>query len=281
MNYRHAFHAGNFADVHKHSVLASILVHLRRKAAAFRIVDTHAGAGCYDLFGPEASRSGEWHDGIEQLWRACRDKTTQTWLAPYLEAVEALNPDGKLRTYPGSPLIAAHLLRSQDRLVACEAEPEAAAALAQVLRGDTRAKALKIDGWMALAAYVPPKERRGLVIIDPPFEDAADFDRLSGALAGAYGKWPTGIYMLWYPIKERAAPDALARRLKKLAIPNMLRSELTLRAPRPQAPLAGSGLILVNPPFRADGDLRTVEPALGEALSREATARTDWLVPPR
>ena len=130
-------------------------------------------------------------------------------LAPYLDAVAALNPDGKLRAYPGSPLIAQSLLRPQDRLIACELEPRAAASLAAALRGDARAKALAIDGWTALGAYVPPKERRGLVLVDPPFEDAADFMRLSGALAAAHRKWPTGIYMLWYPIKERAAPDAL------------------------------------------------------------------------
>lgn len=281
MNYRHAFHAGNFADVHKHSVLARILVHLRLKPAAFRVIDTHAGAGRYDLFGPEATRSGEWHDGIERLWPARRDGTVRALLAPYLEAVEALNPGGELRAYPGSPLIAAHLLRRQDRLVACEAEPTAAAHLAQTLRGEGRAKALTIDGWMALGAYVPPKERRGLVIIDPPFEEADDFARLPNALATAHGKWPTGVYMLWYPIKERAAPDALARRLKKLAVPNILRSELMLGAPRPQAGLVGSGLVVVNPPFTLERDLRTMLPPVGKALSRAAAVRTDWLAQQR
>src|SRR5208282_2317647 len=212
MNYRHAFHAGNFADVHKHSVLARILVHLRRKPAAFRVIDTHAGAGRYDLSGPEPSRSGEWHQGIERVWEARRRDRLPALLTPYLDAVAALNPDGKLRVYPGSPLIAETLLRPQDRLIACELEPQSAASLAAALRGDARAKVLAIDGWTALGAYVPPKERRGLVLIDPPFEDATDFTRLSGALAAAHRKWPTGIYMLWYPIKERGAPDALARR---------------------------------------------------------------------
>jgi 23S rRNA (adenine2030-N6)-methyltransferase len=278
MNYRHAFHAGNFADVHKHSVLARILVHLRRKPAAFRVIDTHAGAGRYDLLASEPSRSGEWHDGIERVWEAQRQQHgPDALLAPYLAAVVALNPDGRLRIYPGSPLIVKYLLRPQDRLIACELEPRSAAALAAALRGDARAKAAAIDGWTALGAYVPPKERRGLVLIDPPFEDAADFMRLSSALAAAYRKWPTGIYLMWYPIKDRAAPDALARRLQKLALPNVLRCELTLGPPRAEAGLVGSGLIAVNPPFTLEPDLRIFMPALRAALSPRAASRIDWL----
>jgi len=281
MNYRHAFHAGNFADVHKHSILARILVHLRLKPSAFRVIETHAGAGRYDLFGPEPSRSGEWRDGIERIWRARPDTTSRALLAPYLETVAALNPDGRLRLYPGSPLIAANLLRSQDRLLACEVEPHAAALLARALGGNARAKALTIDGWMALGAYLPPKERRGLVFIDPPFEDAADFTRLSSAVAAAHDKWPGGTYMLWYPIKERDAPEVLARRLKKLAVPNILRSELMLGPPRAKAGLVGSGLIVVNPPFTLQRDLRIFLPALSKALSPRASTRTDWLAPER
>jgi len=282
MNYRHAFHAGNFADVHKHSVLVRILVHLRRKPAAFRVIDTHAGAGRYDLLAPEPSRSGEWHDGIERVWEARRQQHgPDALLAPYLAAVVALNPDGRLRIYPGSPLIVKYLLRPQDRLIACEIEPRSAAALAAALRGDARAKAVAIDGWTALGAYVPPKERRGLVLIDPPFEDAADFLHLSSALAAAYRKWPTGIYLMWYPIKDRAAPDALARRLQKLALPNVLRCELTLGPPRAEAGLVGSGLIVVNPPFTLEPDLRIFMPALRAALSPRAASRIDWLAQQR
>jgi 23S rRNA (adenine2030-N6)-methyltransferase len=277
MNYRHAFHAGNFADVHKHAVLVRILTYLRGKAAAFRVIDIHAGAGRYDLFGSEASRGGEWRDGIERVWRGRRQGAPEALLAPYLDAVAAINSGGELRTYPGSPLIAASLLRSQDRLVACELEPRSAASLASALRGDRRAKVLTIDGWTALRAYVPPKERRGLVLIDPPFEDAADFARLSRGFSAAYRKWPSGIYLLWYPIKQRHAPDALARRLQKLAVPNILRCELTLGPPRGQAGLLGSGLIVVNPPFTLQPDLLAFMPALCRWLSPEAASRTDWL----
>jgi 23S rRNA (adenine2030-N6)-methyltransferase len=277
MNYRHAFHAGNFADVHKHAVLGRVLAHLRLKPAAFRVIDTHAGAGRYDLSGPQPARSGEWRQGIARVVAASGPDEAGTLLAPYLGVVSALNPGGTLGAYPGSPLIVQNLLRPQDRLVACELEPTAAAALAAALRGDRRAKALTIDGWTALGAYVPPKERRGLVLIDPPFEEAADFGRLSGALAAAYRKWPTGIYMLWYPIKERDAPDALARRLRRLAMPKLLRSELTLSQPHVEGRLLGSGLVVVNPPFTLEAELRRLMPALGAMLSPQSGHRLDWL----
>jgi 23S rRNA (adenine2030-N6)-methyltransferase len=281
MNYRHAFHAGNFADVHKHSILVRVLLHLRHKPAAFRVIDTHAGAGRYDLYGPEAARSGEWHEGIERIWRARDGAAAHDLIRPYLDAVAALNPGGELRAYPGSPLIAESLLRAQDRLIACELEPGSAAALATAFRGDRRAKALTLDGWTAAAAYVPPPERRGLVLVDPPFEQAADFTLLSNILAVAHRKWPTGIYLLWYPIKDRQAPDALARRLRKLSVPNILRSELTLGPPRAEGGLVGSGLVLVNPPFTLEPDLRILMPALCRLLSPRAAALTDWLVSER
>ena len=276
MNYQHAFHAGNFADVHKHAVLARILDYLKRKPAAFRVIDTHAGAGRYDLYGPEPKRSGEWRDGIGKIWRAPLPQAVQALLAPYLDAVAGFNPGATLRVYPGSPLIALHLSRPQDRLLACELEPRAAAALEGVLR-DRRAKMLAIDGWTALGAYVPPKERRGVVLVDPPFEDAADFGRISSALAAAYRKWPTGIFMLWYPIKERVAPDALARRLRKLEMPGVLRCEITLGPPRADAGLVGSGLIVVNPPFKLNADLKVLLPALAEVFAAGAACRIDWL----
>jgi 23S rRNA (adenine2030-N6)-methyltransferase len=277
MNYRHAFHAGNFADVHKHAVLVRILAHLRSKPAAFRVIDTHAGAGRYDLLGPEPSRSGEWQNGIARLWNAQGSIIPDVLLASYLDVVKAFNRGGELRIYPGSPLVTTSLLRSQDRLVACELEPKSAALLAKALQGDRRAKSITIDGWTALGAFVPPKERRGLVLIDPPFEEAGDFDRLSSAFAAAYRKWPTGIYLMWYPIKERGGPDAVARRLKRLGVPDILRCEVLLGSPRADAGLVGSGLIIVNPPFPLQADLRSFMPVLAQLLSPAATARIDWL----
>jgi len=287
VNYQHAFHAGNFADVHKHAVLARVLIHLRNKPSAFRVIDTHAGAARYDLLAPEATRGGEWHDGIAKVW-AARPKSGDdrsgggaALLTPYLDAVASLNPGGSLRTYPGSPLVALALLRPQDRLIACELEPRAAALLQTALRRDRRAKTLTIDGWTALGACVPPKEHRGVVLIDPPFEEAADFTRLSSALVAAHRKWPTGIYMLWYPIKERDAAEALARRLKRTGLAGLLRCEINLAPPAAALGLTGSGVILVNPPYKLDADLGLLLPALGKILSPQATIRTNWLVPAR
>ncbi len=287
MNYQHAFHAGNFADVHKHVVLTRILIYLRQKPAAFRVVDTHAGAGRYDLFGPQAARSGEWRDGIGRLFSLPRSDaagmdSAQALIAPYLDIVAALNSGGSLRLYPGSPLIVKALLRRQDRLIACELEPSAATSLKAALHGDSRAKALTIDGWIALFANIPPKERRGLIMIDPPYEDGVEFARLFDALAQAHRKWPSGLYLLWYPIKAREAPDALARRLRRLSVPKILRCELSIAPPRADGALAGSGLIIVNPPFPLEHELRVILPALGRLLApmaqdRPGTYRLDWL----
>lgn len=280
MNYQHAFHAGNFADVHKHVVLTRILDYLRQKPAAFRVIDIHAGASRYDLFGPQAMRSGEWRDGIGRLFarpRSAARKTDFALLAPYLDIVASLNPGGTLRAYPGSPLIVQALLRRQDRLIACELEPKAAAALKTALAGDARAKALAIDGWIALFANIPPKERRGLVLIDPPYEESGDFDRLSDALAQAHRKWPSGLYVLWYPIKAREAPDALARRLRRLNVPKILRCELSVAPPRADAALTGSGLIIVNPPFPLERELQMLLPALAGSLAATGGYRLDWL----
>jgi len=282
MNYQHAFHAGNFADVHKHIVLTRVLDYLRQKPAAFRVVDTHAGAGRYDLFGPQAARSGEWRDGIARPFAMPRSgaagtDAAQALIAPYLDIVAALNPGGPLRLYPGSPLIVKALLRRQDRLIACELEPSAAASLEAVLRGDARAKALAMDGWMALFANIPPKERRGLVVIDPPYEESMDFARLSQTVAQAHRKWANGVYLLWYPIKTRAAPDALARRLRRLAVPKILRCELTITPPRADGALAGSGLIIVNPPFPLQRELQVVLPVLTRLLAPMGAYRLDWL----
>jgi 23S rRNA (adenine2030-N6)-methyltransferase len=275
MNYRHAFHAGGPADVVKHAVLARILVHLCNKPAAFRVIDTHAGAGLYDLRGPEATRSPEWRDGIARLLAAPIDSETAALLAPYLDAVRALNPGGELAAYPGSPVVTCSLLRSQDRLVACELEPSAAAALAHNLGGDRRAKAIAIDGWTALNAYVPPPERRGVVLIDPPFEATDEFSRLAQALEAAHRKWATGTFVLWYPLKGRRDSDALARRLRRSAIPKVLRAEVDFAMQRKPEGLAGCGLIVVNPPWMLAGELEVLLPFFAKLLAGHG--RVDWI----
>jgi 23S rRNA (adenine2030-N6)-methyltransferase len=273
MNYRHAFHAGNFADVVKHATLVRILVHLCAKPAPFRVIDTHAGCGLYELAGPQASRGGEWRDGIARLLAA----PTAPLLTPYLEVVARLDGADKLTAYPGSPLLVRAFLRGADRLIACELEPSAAAALARNLKGDRRCKAIAIDGWTALNAYVPPRERRGLVLIDPPFEDARDFSRLGNALEGAHRKWPSGVYLLWYPLKERQPADVLAHRLRRFGIGKILRAEINL-PPRNPDRLSACGLIIVNPPWTLEGELRLLMPRLVAALGPGGAHRLDWLV---
>ena len=180
--------------------------------------------------------------------------------------------------YPGSPCLSRALLRAQDRLIACELEPNAAAALAHNLAGDRRSKALTIDGWTALNAYVPPKERRGLVLIDPAYENAGDFGRLPATLAAAHRKWASGTYLVWYPIKERTAPDALARRLRNSGIPKILRAELSVSAREPGR-LAACGLVVVNPPWTLARELAILLPELAAVLSAAAGGahRLDWL----
>jgi 23S rRNA (adenine2030-N6)-methyltransferase len=279
VNYRHAFHAGNFADVFKHAVVCRILHYLRGKPAAFRIIDTHAGAGLYDLTGAEANRSGEWHEGIGRLMGTPLADPVAGLLAPYLEVVGALNERGRLAVYPGSPALARAWLRPQDRLVACELEPKAATALAGHLRGDSRIKTIEIDGWTALSAYVPPPERRGLVLVDPPFEEDGDFHRLSHGLAEAHRKWATGIYALWYPIKDRGEPNALAKRLRRSGIAKLLRAELNVGPLSDPTRLNACGLILVNPPWTLENELSVLLPALAGTLGRDGKGgfHLDWL----
>jgi 23S rRNA (adenine2030-N6)-methyltransferase len=267
MNYRHAFHAGGPADVIKHAVLTRILVHLRDKPAAFRVIDTHAGAGLYDLRGPEATRSPEWRDGIGRLLASPIDGDARALLAPYLDAVDALNPGGELATYPGSPVLARSFLRSQDRLVACEMEPAAAAALAHNLGRERRAKAVAIDGWTALNAFLPPAERRGVVLVDPPFEAMDEFPRLAQAVEAAYRKWATGIFLAWYPTRGRQDSDVLAKRLQRSAIPKMLRVEVDFALQREPERHAGCGLVIINPPWKLADELRVLLPPIAKVFT--------------
>jgi 23S rRNA (adenine2030-N6)-methyltransferase len=283
MNYRHAFHAGNFADVVKHAILARILTHLARKEQAFRVIDTHAGAGLYDLAGEEATRTGEWRDGIARLRALVPGADLRELLAPYLEAVASCDPDSHGRIYPGSPLIALALMRRQDRLLACELEPGSAAALAENLRRDRRAKAIVIDGWTALNAYVPPKERRGLVVVDPAFEARDEFQRLAGGVIAAWRKWASGVFLLWYPIKDRSGPDALAAALTSADIGGVLRAEVEVGAPVADGRLSAAGVIVINPPWRLADELHQMVPALAAVLADRpgGTARVDWVTSQR
>lgn len=268
MNYRHAFHAGSFADVLKHAVLVRALLHLREKEAAFRVIDTHAGAGRYDLHGSAAERTGEWRSGIGRLFDDPPGGGAGALLEPYLALVRAENAEGALRYYPGSPLIARALCRPHDRMIFCEREPAARKALTAALGSDRRAKISELDGWIGLKALLPPPERRGLVLVDPPFEAPNEFERMIEGLAEAHRRFAGGTCLLWYAIKEPAAVESFCRRVTRLGIPKILRLELAVTAPRPDAPLAGCGLIAVNPPWTLEGDMKVLLPALVARLSR-------------
>jgi 23S rRNA (adenine2030-N6)-methyltransferase len=278
MNYRHAFHAGGFADVIKHIVLVRILSHLQDKPTPFRVIDTHAGAGVYDLTSEEARRGGEWLTGIARLMQARFSETTLPLVQPYLDIVRAFNPGRDLTAYPGSPLIARALLRPQDRLTACEVEPKARKRLIDALRRDTQARVVDLDGWVALPAFVPPKERRGLVLIDPPYEAKNEFERVAEGFTEAFAKWPTGSYLLWYPVKSRRATDGLARHVAEVAGAGAppgkcLRLEFSTAPQTAEAGLTSAGLLIVNPPWTLAGELKKILPELEKPLGQGGAGR--------
>ena len=267
MNYDHAYHAGNFADVVKHIVLTRILLHLALKPASFRFIDTHAGAGVYDLASDAAARTGEWHGGVGRLARIDPASAAGELLAPYRGLLRA---DGQQPfRYPGSPKIAQAFLRANDRALFCETQPAVRAQLAAALGRDTRVKILALDGWTALGAVVPPPERRGLVLVDPPFEAPDEWDRMAAIAGAAFRKWRTGIFMLWYPIKVFAGRDDLVRALRARGVGELLRIEFGVERVDPGGPLARAGLLVLNAPYTLADQMRTVLPALAGVLTRD------------
>src|SRR5262252_6272545 len=228
MNYRHAYHAGNFADVLKHAVLVRVIEYMKRKDTPFRVIDTHAGAGRYALTSRQATSTGEWQAGIARLLGPMArplPPAAAGYLAPYLEAVKAENCPLRLAVYPGSPSIALRLLRPQDRLIANELHPEALAQLKAAIGRDPRAKLLALDAFVALKSLLPPKERRGVVLIDPPFEAPGELLRVADGLAAALKRFATGIYLAWYPGKDAKAINRFHSNLASLAAERVLRVE--------------------------------------------------------
>lgn len=266
MNYRHAFHAGNFADVLKHVVLARIVAHLNLKPKPWSYLDTHAGIGLYDLSGEEAERTGEWRNGVGRLRDRRLGAAAEALLASWRGVLAELGP----HVYPGSPEIARRLARAGDRLRLCEKHPKDFAALAAAMGRDRRVKAVEIDGWTALGAWLPPPERRGLVLIDPPFEEAGEHARMAAAFLDAYRVWPTGVFALWRPIKDPAADRALLERLRKTEAPNLIDVALTVRAPGDPGVLAGSALTIANPPWTLADELRAGLPEIARVLAQGA-----------
>jgi 23S rRNA (adenine2030-N6)-methyltransferase len=270
MNYRHAFHAGNFADVLKHLALVSILAHLKKKPAPFAVVDTHAGRGLYDLVGEEAQRSGEAAAGIGRLLDVIEGPET---LRTYLDLVRALGRD----RYPGSPLIAARLLRPQDRLVAIEKHPEDAAALESVLAPYGRARIAQADGYARLPSLLPPPERRGLILIDPPYEASDEFSQAARVVADGYRRFATGIFMIWFPIKSAAAAHAFCGEVRIIGPRKLLRVDVAVDGDPDR--LNAAGLLIINPPYGFADDMKEVLKLLAPLLGRvrDAKLRVDWL----
>ncbi|MVA35139.1 23S rRNA (adenine(2030)-N(6))-methyltransferase RlmJ [Agrobacterium vitis] len=279
MNYRHIYHAGNFADVLKHAVLARLVIYLQQKDKAFRVLDTHAGIGLYDLSSDESQKTGEWLGGIGKLLEAELTPAAAQVLQPYLDVVRALNPDGGLTRYPGSPKLARDLFRPQDRLSAMELHPDDCRTLSRLFEGDYQSRITELDGWLALGAHLPPKEKRGIVLVDPPFELDGEYERLVDGLARAYRRFSAGVYCLWYPIKKGAPIAAFHEALKETGIPKMLCAELSVKSDRDLTGLSGSGLIVVNPPFTLKDELHALLPELKRVLAQDryASQRCFWL----
>lgn len=270
MNYRHGFHAGNFADVHKHVVLVAILDYLAQKEAGYALLDTHAGRGSYDLTTGQAERTREFAEGIARLWPAMEAPTA---VQRYLQRVRTYNRErtggDALAAYPGSPRLARMITRAQDRIMACELHPEECALLKAEFRGDKQVAVHERDGWEALNALLPPKEKRGLVLIDPPYEaQEAELEQAADALQTAQRKFPNGVFALWYPIKERAVIARFHRRVEKLALGDVLAAELCVWPDDARLHLNGSGMLVVNPPWQLDAQLREALPWLWQHLAR-------------
>jgi len=281
MNYRHAYHAGNFADVLKHVVLLMLVEHLKKKPAPFFYLDTHAGRGLYDLSEAQAQRSGEYKGGIGLLLEAPAASLPPE-LAAYLGLVRASAGKGHsaITAYPGSPLIVARLRRAEDRLVLAETLPKEAAALRDALGRARRVSVIEGDGYAALKAQLPPRENRGLVLIDPPYESDAEFDRVLAGLELARGRWPTGTFCVWYPLTDRAGPLRFRRDLAQSGLSRVLDVRLSVLPADAQVGLVGAGLVIVNPPWQLDARLKELLPVLHRLLSPEGHggSEVEWLV---
>jgi len=246
MNYRHAFHAGNHADVFKHVVLLALLDALKRKATPFVVLDTHAGRGRYALRDLSARRTGESDEGVARVLGA---KTDAIAIKRYQDAVRLCNPDGGLRIYPGSPMLTAMTLRDDDRLLCCETQPDEARALAALFARDRRVHVQTGDGYAVIKAQLPPKPRRGLVFIDPPYEtQEAEFGAVLAALKEGLERWPQGVFAVWFPIKQRRSVQRFLRAVARLPAQDILLAELLIRPDDSPLRLNGSAMLLINPP---------------------------------
>jgi 23S rRNA (adenine2030-N6)-methyltransferase len=281
MNYRHAFHAGNFGDVLKHVVLMMLVEHLKKKPAPFFYLDTHAGGGVYDLSEAESQRSGEYKGGIGRLLEI-PDAALSAEVAAYVRLVRECAGAGKsaITAYPGSPSILSRMRRRTDRLVLAETHVKESQALRNLFGRARLVSILEGDGYAALKAQLPPRENRGLVLIDPPYESDQEFDRILAALEAAYERWPSGMYCIWYPLTERAAPMRFRRNLERAGIRKVLDATLSVLPEDATVGMRGAGVVVVNPPWMLDERLVELLPDLHRLLVPDGAGGTtvEWWV---
>lgn len=277
LSYRHAFHAGSVADVLKHTVYVAVLRYLTIKAKPLYVLDTHAGAGAYDLGSPEAAKTKEHRAGIERVLAG--EGPWPDLVAPYLELVRAFNPQGRLARYPGSPCLAQAILRPQDRLELVELHPTDHAALTARFAGAERVRVARANGLECLVARMPPAERRGVVLLDPSYEIKADYEAVVKAVAQAHRRFASGTYVLWYPVIERARVEALLGGFRSTGIRSQYRVELCLLPDSPGRGMTGSGLIVINPPWTLPALVEAGLPWLTARLGAEGPVEAGWLVP--
>jgi len=276
--YRHLFHAGGFADVFKHALLARLLIAFGTKEKPYFYLDTHAGTGRYDLSQEWAWKTREFENGISRLWDR---KDVPPALAPWLDLVRAENPKGRLRFYPGSPLLALRLRRRNDRVAFVELNRSDCAELEALTGRERHVTVRYMDGFEALKTFLPPAEKRGLVLIDSAFDRAREFPRIVKALKEAHQRWATGTYAVWYPLMEPAAMQEFARGIGRSGIRKILRLELRVKKAEPDAPMAGCGMLVINPPWKFDAEARPLLDWLAQALAQGSGsgAKVDWLAP--
>lgn len=264
MNYRHSYHAGNFADVFKHVITIALIQSLQRKETPFCYLETHAGAGCYDLLDKRAQKSKEYEGGIAKI---IPQQSMPDVIRDYVNNIQAMNTAGALQHYPGSPLIAQHFLRPQDRAVLCELHDEEYEALKSVFRNKKQVSAHHQDGYLGLKAFLPPKERRGLILIDPPYEKQDEFEKIPNLLAQALQQFETGTYATWYPIKHYAAAERFRRNIKAKIQRETTIAELCIHPDDTGTHLNGCGMVIINPPWQFQKTLDEILPWLWNHLS--------------
>ncbi|MER1688031.1 23S rRNA (adenine(2030)-N(6))-methyltransferase RlmJ [Proteus mirabilis] len=278
LSYRHSFHAGNHADVLKHIVQTLIIESLKEKEKPFLYLDTHAGAGRYQLTNAHATRTGEYLEGIARLWQ---QEEVPELILPYLEAVGSLNTSDELRYYPGSPLLAAKLLREQDLLMLTELHPTDFPLLRTEFSRDKRVRVCREDGFGQLKSKLPPVSRRGFALIDPPYELKQDYSAVVKGIVEGYKRFATGTYAIWYPVVHRQQIKRMLKELEATGIRKILQIELAVKPDSDQLGMTASGMIVINPPWKLASQMASILPWLHKALVPEGTGHTlvEWVVP--